>query len=57
MQGSFSNAKEESYQDGVGRAVLECCATIPDGVLLFSSSYAMQDKLAKRWKVGERILF
>ncbi|GAB4818658.1 hypothetical protein N2152v2_005704 [Parachlorella kessleri] len=50
LDGSYTHSQGDDYQDTVGRAVVECCATIPDGVLLFVSSYAMLDKLAKRWK-------
>ena len=32
--------------------MVDACATIPDGVLLFLPSYGLLDKLATRWKVG-----
>lgn len=51
-QGSYHYTQDEGYQDALGRTVLECCTAIPDGVLLFMSSYALMDRLTKRWKVG-----
>jgi Rad3-related DNA helicase len=31
--------------------VLSVAATVPDGMLLFLPSYALMDKLSKRWQV------
>ena len=38
------------FQDDFGQLMLECCQTIPFGILVFCTSYAMVDKLSKRWQ-------
>jgi hypothetical protein len=40
------------FQDSVGAAVLAICRAVPGGVLMFMPSYALMDKLTRRWQVG-----
>ena len=47
------NTSSVLSQDNLGRAVLACCSTIPEGVLLFCPSYGMIENLTKRWKVSK----
>jgi hypothetical protein len=32
--------------------MLTICRTVPGGVLMFTPSYALMDKLSRRWQVG-----
>lgn len=41
------------FQDSVGTALLSICRCVPGGVLMFMPSYALMDKLTRRWQVGE----
>lgn len=34
--------------------MLEVCRVVPGGVLMFVPSYALMDKLTRRWQVGRR---
>jgi Fanconi anemia group J protein len=36
----------------VGAAMLAVCKTVPGGVLMFVPSYALMDKLTRRWQVS-----
>ncbi len=38
-----------SFQDEVGKLVLDVCRIMPHGVLLFLPSYSMLNKLCDRW--------
>ena len=42
------------FQDSVGSAMLAICQTVPGGVLMFVPSYALMDKLTRRWQVRAR---
>ncbi|MEW5308935.1 MAG: hypothetical protein WDW38_000855 [Sanguina aurantia] len=37
------------FQDKLGDAVVELCRVIPDGVLLFITSYSLMEALVQRW--------
>lgn len=52
LNSTFKNAETFQFQDALGQTVLEACRVIPDGVLLFLPSYALMDKLIKRWQVS-----
>jgi len=39
------------FQDSVGSAMLNICQTVPGGVLMFMPSYALMEKLSRRWQV------
>lgn len=40
------------FKDRLGDAVLELCRVIPDGVLLFITSYSLMEALVQRWQVS-----
>ena len=50
LNGVFRNASTEAYQDAVGAAVLGLIRLIPDGVLLFVTSYSLLERLTDRWQ-------
>jgi hypothetical protein len=45
-------APQLDFQDSVGAAVHAIVRTVPGGVLMFMPSYALMDKLTRRWQVG-----
>jgi Fanconi anemia group J protein len=51
LRATFKEADQLDYQDSLGQLVLGVCNTVPDGVLLFLPSYALMEKLTKRWQV------
>ncbi|KAM7443565.1 Fanconi anemia group J protein [Porites harrisoni] len=50
INASFHSAETFTFQDEVGKMVLNVCETVPHGVLCFFPSYNMLDKLSKRWQ-------
>jgi fanconi anemia group J protein len=46
----FKNQERADFQDAIGSILLMLIGAIPDGVLVFLPSYAMLDKLSRRWK-------
>jgi len=52
LRATFKEADQLDYQDSLGQLLLGVATTVPDGVLLFLPSYALMDKLSKRWQVG-----
>jgi Rad3-related DNA helicase len=48
------NADTFAFQDTIGKGLLDILQCVPDGVLCFTASYGMIDKLSQRWKVGSR---
>ena len=51
LRATYKEADQLDYQDSLGQLVLSVAATVPDGMLLFLPSYALMDKLSKRWQV------
>lgn len=51
LRATYKEADQLEYQDSLGQLVLAVANTTPDGVLLFLPSYALMDKLSKRWQV------
>lgn len=41
-----------NVQDSIGQTLLQACAVIDDGLLVFLPSYSLLDRLVKRWQVG-----
>lgn len=39
-------------QDSLGRSITAIARVVPDGLLVFFSSYSMMDRLQERWKVS-----
>lgn len=48
---TYKEADKLAYQDSLGHLLLAVARTVPDGLLLFLPSYALMDKLSKRWQV------
>lgn len=46
---TYKYTEQLTYQDEVGRVVLDICRTMPYGVLLFVPSYSLLNKLLTRW--------
>lgn len=51
LRATYKEADQLEYQDSLGQLVLATAGTVPDGLLLFLPSYALMDKLYKRWQV------
>lgn len=49
---TFEKRKDETMINELGRAVLNMCGSIPDGVVVFFPSYAYLDQVVKLWQVG-----
>jgi Fanconi anemia group J protein len=39
-------------QDKVGDSLVQLCDVVPQGVLVFVTSYTLLDRMVVRWKVG-----
>jgi len=50
LNSSYRTADTNTFQDGVGDVLLQCCRVVPDGILMFLPSYSLLDKLEARWK-------
>uniref|UniRef100_A0A0N5AIA1 Helicase ATP-binding domain-containing protein n=1 Tax=Syphacia muris TaxID=451379 RepID=A0A0N5AIA1_9BILA len=48
--GSFNNRNTDNYLSGVGNAVVRACSLVPQGVIVFFSSYSLMYLCLKRWK-------
>jgi Fanconi anemia group J protein len=53
LRATFKEADQLDYQDSLGQLLLGVAHTVPDGVLMFLPSYALMEKLTKRWQVGQ----
>lgn len=51
LRATYKEADQLEYQDSLGQLVLAVASTVPDGMLLFLPSYALMEKLSKRWQV------
>ncbi|KAI9812801.1 MAG: ATP-dependent DNA helicase chl1 [Phylliscum demangeonii] len=49
---TFAKRNSPSMIDELGRAILNLCLVIPDGVVVFFPSYAYLDQVVKRWVTG-----
>jgi hypothetical protein len=52
LRATYKEADQLEYQDSLGQLLLATASTVPDGLLLFLPSYALMEKLSKRWQVG-----
>lgn len=50
LAGSFQNRKNLDYVTGVAEALLRVMEVIPQGILIFFSSYSQMDELVATWK-------
>ena len=48
---TFKNRGNGEMMDELGRALLNICTVVPDGVVVFSPSYAFLDNIVKRWSL------
>eukprot|EP00794_Sanderia_malayensis_P014307 gene14307-15796_t len=46
---NYQSSETFSFQDGVGKIIMQICKIVPHGVLCFFASYSLMDKLKKRW--------
>jgi len=51
LNGQYRNADTYSFQDEMGRLLMNVCETVPHGVLCFMPSYLLMEKLCERWRV------
>lgn len=52
LRATYKEADQLEYQDSLGQLLLAVASMVPDGMLLFLPSYALMEKLSKRWQVG-----
>ncbi|XP_046738702.1 Fanconi anemia group J protein homolog [Diprion similis] len=52
LKANYANVNSLSFQDELGRLVLDVCKVVPHGVLCFFSSYSMMQKQIDRWKLN-----
>ena len=48
---TFEQSRKPAFQDSLGRSVAAIAGVVPDGLLVFFSSYSMMDRLKERWEV------
>lgn len=49
---TFEQSRKPALQDSLGRSIAAIAGVVPDGLLVFFSSYSMMDRLKERWEVG-----
>ena len=55
LQATYQHTSSPAFQQAVGSCLLAAAQAVPDGLLLFTPSYALLDKLRAAWQVGWRI--
>lgn len=50
----FKNRQDNEMIDELGRALLNICSVVPDGVVVFFSSYAYLSSILSRWETSLR---
>jgi len=50
IKATYQQTCKTSFQDTIGEILLSACQIIPDGLLVFFSSYSLLDRLVKRWE-------
>ena len=50
-QVTYGSTGSVSVQDAIGQCVLGVARIVPDGMLVFFSSYSLLDRLMQRWQV------
>ena len=48
---TFEQSRKPAFQDSLGRSIAAIAGVVPDGLLVFFSSYSMMDRLKERWEV------
>ena len=51
LLGKFANVQRYDYQDGVGHTLLGLAKVVPDGMLVFFTSYRTLDTVVNRWQM------
>ena len=49
---TYEKRNSTTIIDALGRCILDLCASIPDGIVLFFPSYRYMDEVTLRWKLG-----
>lgn len=49
---TFEQSKRTAFQDSLGHSIAAIARVVPDGLLVFFSSYSMMDRLHERWKAS-----
>ena len=49
---TFEQSRKPAFQDSLGRSIAAIAGVVPDGLLVFFSSYSMMDRLKERWEVN-----
>ena len=52
---TFEQSRKPVFQDSLGRSIAAIAGVVPDGLLVFFSSYSMMDRLKERWEVSSSI--
>ncbi|KAK0074067.1 hypothetical protein PV325_008821 [Microctonus aethiopoides] len=50
LRATYANVNSWTFQDELGRVLLDVCETVPYGILCFFSSYTSMKNLTDRWK-------
>uniref|UniRef100_F1KUD6 Regulator of telomere elongation helicase 1 n=1 Tax=Ascaris suum TaxID=6253 RepID=F1KUD6_ASCSU len=48
--GSFKNRSSDAYLLGVGSVIRRICSIVPEGILVFFSSYVLMNTCIRKWK-------
>lgn len=51
IQATYQHASTRAFQHAVGSCILAAAQVVPDGLLVFTPSYSMLDKLCAAFKV------
>lgn len=49
IKATYNASNTTTFQDSVGKTLLEIAHVVPDGMLVFMPSYTMMEKLRQRW--------
>eukprot|EP00850_Spirogloea_muscicola_P016401 SM000132S26916 [mRNA] locus=s132:399432:407547:- [translate_table: standard] len=49
LNSTYKHADSLSFQDSLGKLLEDCSSIVPDGLLVFFTSYKLLDKLCVRW--------
>ena len=52
MQVTYQTTSNVAVQDAIGHCVLGAARIVPDGMLVFFSSYSLLDRLVQRWQAS-----
>jgi len=52
---NFEQSKKPAFQDSLGKSIAAIAGVVPDGLLVFFSSYSMMDRLKERWEVNDTL--